>query len=113
MHILKLVLISLLSVYTSLSITACQQGTSQNNGRLGESEMANGEKIYLQYCKMCHGVDGTLGLNGAANLKKSTLTNTQAIDIVKEGRNTMQPYRELLNEEEIEAVATYAMKLKE
>jgi cytochrome c6 len=77
-----------------------------------EKEKNQGKSVYQQYCKLCHGDDGKLGLNGSKDLSKSILNIDERIIIIKAGRNTMTPYRGILSEEEIKAVANYTMTLK-
>lgn len=71
----------------------------------------DGAKIYKQYCVTCHGLYGDMGASGAANLKESKLSLEERINVVTNGRNTMTPFKSLLNEEKIKAVAEYTMKL--
>ncbi len=75
-------------------------------------EAASGEKIYKQYCVICHGVYGDMGVNGAANLSASPLSLEERILVITNGRNTMTPFSSLLSEEKIKAVAEYTEQLK-
>ena len=71
----------------------------------------NGEDIYMQYCKLCHGADGKLGLNGSKDITESVIKREDRILLIKEGKNTMTPFKDILTEEEINAVAQYTMKM--
>lgn len=103
----------ILALYTLLSLSACQNDAPAKQGNdSAYKTTANGQKIYLQYCKLCHGVNGSLALNGAANLQESALSKDETVRIIAEGRNTMQPYKEILSEHERNAVAEYVMKLR-
>lgn len=66
-----------------------------------------GHQIYKKYCIVCHGYDGTMGANGAHNLKTSKLTLDEKILVIQKGRNTMTPFGKILKESEIQAVANY------
>lgn len=72
----------------------------------------DGKKIFRQYCVTCHGVDGTMGANGAHDLSKSELPLTDRINVITNGRNTMTPFKGLLSDEKIAAVAAYTLELK-
>jgi len=73
---------------------------------------AVGANVYKQYCLLCHGVDGKLGLNGAKDLTVSKLTEAERIVQVTEGKNAMTPFKNILKPEEIKAVVAYTFTLK-
>ncbi len=77
-----------------------------------KKKKANGEKVYKQYCVTCHGVYGDMGASGAANLTETKLTLDEKIAVITNGRNTMTPFKGLLSEAKIKAVAEYTEKLK-
>ena len=77
-----------------------------------KKKKVNGEKVYKQYCVTCHGVYGDMGASGAFNLTESTLTLDEKIDVITNGRNTMTPFKGLLSDAKIKAVAEYSEKLK-
>ena len=72
---------------------------------------ADGEAIYKKYCTVCHGTDGKLGLNGSKDITVSKLTESERIEQIKNGKNTMTPFKGILSEEEMKAVAAYSMTL--
>ncbi len=76
------------------------------------SEGPDGEKIYKQYCVVCHGIAGDMGASGAFNLTTSELTVEERMTVIANGRNTMTAFSALLDEEKIKAVAEYTLKLK-
>ena len=67
----------------------------------------DGKEIYKKYCVACHGENGDLALNGAKKFPESTLSVEERILVITNGRNMMTPFKGLLNEEEIRAVAAY------
>lgn len=73
----------------------------------------DGEKVYKQYCITCHGLYGDMGASGAFNLVTSELTVDQRAEVITNGRNLMTPFKSLLDEEKIKAVAEYTMTLKD
>lgn len=78
-----------------------------------EKPKPDGEKIYKQYCITCHGLYGDMGASGAFNLQTSELTVEERVEVITNGRNLMTPFKSLLNEEKINAVAEYTMTLKD
>jgi mono/diheme cytochrome c family protein len=89
-------------------IFACSNSGNNTNSH----EAADGAKLYKQYCIVCHGVDGKLGLNGSKDLTISTLTEAERIVQVTEGKNAMTPFKQVLSPEEIKAVVAYTFTLK-
>jgi mono/diheme cytochrome c family protein len=88
--------------------------TSENNeAKVKEDSVAKqnleGKKIFSTYCVLCHGADGKMGLNGAKDFSLSILDLEERIKVIKEGRNLMTPFGELLSDEEIKAVAQYTI----
>ena len=72
----------------------------------------DGGKVYKQYCVTCHGVSGDMGASGAFNLVTSKLSVEEKISVITNGRNTMTPFKGLLSEAKIKAVAEYTETLK-
>lgn len=77
-----------------------------------EASHAEGKKIFDTYCILCHGADGKLGLNGSKDLTISILTMEERIAQVTNGKGTMTPFKDILTEAEIKAVAGYTETLK-
>lgn len=72
----------------------------------------DGKKIYKQYCVTCHGLYGDMGASGAFNLTTSELSLEEKQIVIAKGRGAMTPFENLLDEEEIAAVAKYTLELK-
>lgn len=98
---------------------ACDSAEEQINRRAAAAQSAaaalpvvpDGQAIFRQYCVVCHGADGKLGLNGAKDLTVSALTLEERINIVANGKKLMTPFNEILSPEEIKAVAEYTQTL--
>ena len=56
-------------------------------------------------------MNGELALNGAKKFPESTLDVKERVLVITNGRNMMTPFKSLLSEEEIKAVAAYTMIL--
>ncbi len=103
------------SVAVLLILIACSNTDAKTNHRTGTSSQASqvdGEKIYKTYCVTCHGIYGDMGGSGAYDLTKSTLSLEERIQVISEGRNLMTPFKEILSEEKIRAVAEYIETLR-
>lgn len=98
--VLRIRYIFLVSI--SVFILACSGGT-ENTGQ----EAINAKALYEKKCSLCHGNDGKLNLAGASDLSISELTLEERIQIITNGKNNMTPFKAVLSEEEIKAVAIY------
>ena len=80
----------------------------------GETQIVSlsGEKIFKQYCVLCHGIDGKLGLNGSKDLTISKLPMDSVIHQIRKGKGAMLPYKDVLNEAEIDSVINYVISLR-
>ena len=72
----------------------------------------DGFQVFKKNCKTCHGADGSLGLNGAKDLRVSTLSIEQRIETITHGKGVMTAFETILSPEEIKAVAEYTTTLK-
>ena len=72
----------------------------------------DGKKIYKQYCVTCHGLYGDMGASGALNLQESVLQVEERIVVITKGRGAMTPFENLLDADQIAAVAQYSLELK-
>jgi uncharacterized membrane protein SirB2 len=78
-----------------------------------DAVLARGLQIYnAAECASCHGLDGTMGVSGAKDLTKSTLSHAEKVTMITNGKGLMAPFKGRLTEEEIEAVATYVDSMK-
>ncbi|MGB0930720.1 MAG: c-type cytochrome [Chitinophagales bacterium] len=71
-----------------------------------------GKKIYKQYCALCHGKDGKLGVNGAGDLTASTISEAEVTTRIQKGKGLMTPFEEILSETQIKAVTEYVMAMR-
>lgn len=73
---------------------------------------ASGESLYRKNCMRCHGVDGTRGLLGAKNLRRSSLASEAIRTQIQTGKGFMPSFRKKLNEAEIEELVLYVRTLR-
>lgn len=86
-------------------------GGESNSG--ASKPAATGASTFKKYCTACHGADGKMGLNGAADLTQTTLSKEEAVQVITNGRKLMAPYKSILSADEISNVADYVLTLKE
>lgn len=95
------------SFFAIILLLACGPASGDSQGT------PDGQKLYKTYCVTCHGVNGGMQLNGARDLRASELGLEERISVITNGRNLMAAYKGIMTAEEIKAVATYTMSLRE
>jgi len=73
---------------------------------------ANAKSIFNRNCAMCHGMKGDLSINGS---KKLNITNTsleQRVAQIYFGKGAMTPFKGVMKNEDIIAVAQYIDEFK-
>lgn len=71
-----------------------------------------GEAIFKAQCVMCHGRDGRLGISGAKDLTRSTLTEEEMIATVTRGKGAMAGFGTILTPVQIEEVVAHVRTLQ-
>jgi cytochrome c6 len=107
-NIVLLIALGLLGLILSLYSCSGDSGNSSSS-----VPVIPGESTFKKYCTACHGADGKMGLNGAANLTVTILSQEEAAQVIANGRKLMAPYKLILSAEEINEVAGYVLTLKE
>jgi mono/diheme cytochrome c family protein len=107
--------------YLAVLFSACEspeaemarEAEAAKNRNAGTTHtIPDGMAVFRKNCVLCHGVDGKLGSNGAKDLSASELPLDGRIQIITNGKNLMTPFKALLSEAEIKAVAEYSLTLK-
>lgn len=98
-------------------VWACGGGSPSENANSSQPVSAtpakpDGQKIYKQYCVTCHGLYGDMGASGAHDLTASVLEVEERVTVITKGRGAMTPFENLLDADEIAAVAEYTLELK-
>ena len=75
--------------------------------------MAEAARVYGFKCAICHGKDGRSVIKTAPHLTESTMTKEERIAIIKYGKNTMPPQKDVLDSKTIEGIATYIKSFRE
>lgn len=116
MHFEKILLL-----FAFLALISCSSASDEIEQRAAASRdkhnsdapaAPDGMSIFRKNCVACHGADGKLGLSGAKDLSASELPLDARISIITNGKNLMTPFKALLSEAEIKAVAEYTLTLR-
>lgn len=109
----------ILAATLSLFMASCSNDNPNNKSNENhlssltvDERMAEAKELFEGQCKLCYGIDGTLGLNGAKDLSKSTLSKEERIDIITHGKNAMAAYKDEYSPQEIVMLAEYVETLK-
>ena len=105
---LRMKKLSIISLF-SLFLAACG-GTSDKSP--ATIKISAGQSVYETNCTACHGSDGKLCALGAKDLSISTMNKTQMMEIITNGKSTMTPFGTMLNQAEIDSVASYVQTLR-
>ncbi len=77
-----------------------------------EIDQVDSKKLFKMHCSICHGFKGDMMINGAKDLVKSRITTQEAVAQIYHGKGLMTPYKGVLKDAEIIAVAKYAETLR-
>ncbi len=75
-------------------------------------EAVDAKKKFKNLCAICHGTKGNMKINGAKDLTKSNISLTESVAQVYHGKGLMTPYKGILTDAEIVAVAKYTESLR-
>lgn len=83
-------------------------------GTASYKQLDHGKYLYTKAlgCSGCHGENGDLGNAGAFNLKISTLSDAEIMEVIKNGRKLMPSYGSQVNEYELQALTAYVKSLR-
>lgn len=105
-------------ILIAVCFIACTNDTSSKkkaNSSLAKSKKVdlslNGQELFVKHCKLCHGIDGRLQMNGAKDFKVSDMSLENRIVVITEGKNAMTPFKKVLTKAEIKKVAAYTIEL--
>lgn len=72
------------------------------------AEITDGKIIYEDACKKCHGDNGALSMEGAADLSKTNLSQEEIVQIILNGKGVMPKTQ--MQENQAKATAEYILK---
>lgn len=73
---------------------------------------ADAAKLFRNYCATCHGLRGNMEVNGSKDLTKTNTSIEERVAQIYFGKGLMTPFKGLLDDAEIIAVAKYLDELK-
>lgn len=80
--------------------------------KASEKNHQEGKRLYKTYCSACHGENGKLKLNNAADLSLSEMNMAQRVKNITEGGEMMPAFGSVISEQEIALIAAYLDELK-
>lgn len=103
-----MVLIRIFSgIFLFAALTACESKPT-----VLEDGSPDAVRLYNIHCAACHKPDGSGGISGAKNLA-TTLLNVKELELViRNGQGDMMPFKSILNDTEISAVAAFVHEFK-
>lgn len=103
----------LVSIFVTITLLTSCSSESLEVEKEVVFEIPDGEELFIQNCATCHGGDGSLGMSGAMDLTKSTMTFIEMKSVIENGKNAMPRFKEMLAEEgELDAVVEHVRTLK-
>ena len=78
----------------------------------GKVDFALVKKLYDVKCALCHGYDGAQQFAGAKDLTQSVLPKNEVLLRIAEGKGSMPPHKDVLSEEQMDALADFVMTLR-
>ena len=78
------------------------------------SDVNQGRDIYQRHCAMCHGVNGSAGMAGAADFKRGQglmQSDRSLLERIQSGKNACPAYRGILTEQQTLDVIAYIRTL--
>lgn len=94
-------------------LAACGSGTSSGIEKQAvDSGIPDVQALYEQRCATCHGLQGNMAMGGARKLTESALPKEEVLAQIRYGKGAMPPFREMLSEEEMTALADYVFTFR-
>ena len=100
--------VQLFAVTALLMLASCGDGPeTQVEGGSDAMFMAEIARTYGFKCALCHGKNGTSIIKTAPNLKDTKMTIEERVAIIKYGKTTMPPQKDVLDKKTIRGLAEY------
>ena len=72
------------------------------------------KNLYIIHCSRCHGVSGDLGASGSKNLKLSVFSKEEIQHIIKNGKDVMPAYNDILNsDQKVSDISDHVLSLRD
>ncbi len=76
-----------------LVLTACTG--SANRGK--SNTQLTGEDLFIQRCASCHGVDGGLQASASPDIRETSLSNYEIMEMIDKGGNGMPAFKTIIS----------------
>ena len=91
----RLVLIAIISIVWLFQ--SCGEA-NETTVEKPKSPQEEAKDLYTLNCASCHGMDGKLGGSGSKDLSQSTLSDTEMINIITNGKNNMPAMKDVIQD---------------
>ena len=108
----RLVLIAALLALVSCGGTKTRDQYPVRAMEGGSVDFALVKKLYDVKCALCHGYDGAQQFAGAKDLTQSVLPKNEIKLRIAEGKGSMPPHKDVLSDEQMDALADFVLKLR-
>ena len=93
---------------------SCGNNTEKKNNIVSDNMvLAEVARVYGFKCAICHGKKGRSVIKTAPHLTESTMSFNERVAIIKYGKTTMPPQKDVLDVKTIEGLAKYIESFKE
>ena len=100
--------VQLFALTALLMLASCMDSPEiQVEGSSDDMFMAEISRVYGFKCALCHGRNGTSIIKTAPNLKDTKMSIEERIAIIKYGKTTMPPQKDVLDAKTIRGLAEY------
>jgi mono/diheme cytochrome c family protein len=79
---------------------------------LAQPNVASGKYLFERNCTMCHGSNGGKGRFGAADLRRSALSDPDYRQVIANGRRVMPQWKRRLSAGQIDQIIAYIKTLR-
>ena len=110
-------LVLIVSLASLLAIASCGGSKTRDQYPVrasddGPIDFGLVKKLYDVKCALCHGYDGAQQFAGAKDLTQSVLPKNEVVLRISEGKGTMPPHKDVLTEEQMDALADFVLTLR-
>lgn len=104
----------ILLVFGLVVISCSGNNQSTISSETRESAPTNPQALYAIHCDACHGADGKKGVSGAADLSKSSLSDKEIENTIKNGNEKgMMPFKDMItNPKDIKGLIEFVKTLR-
>jgi len=97
-----------------LLLSSCGPGKNEPLKAEEEYKEVDVKSLYVLHCEACHGMDGTKGTSGAADLSVSKLSDHEIKNTILNGNDKgMMPYKDIItSDKSVNSMVEYVKTLR-